>query len=203
MSDESKSGLLAGGRPIPLEGVRVEARLVAAQVAVTVTQRYRNREARPVEAVYVFPLDEAAAVCGFAVLASGKLIRGHVEERERAFETYDDALLRGDGGFLLDQERPNIFTASVGNLRPGEAVEIQIQYVARCAREGHALRLTIPTTVSPRFVASGPPEVGEPNGERVNPEHWPSVPYGLELRRGGIPLPLLSLNGTCARGGNN
>ena len=121
MSDESKSGLLAGGRPIPLEGVRVEAHLAAAHVEVTVTQRYRNWEPEPVEAVYVFPLDEAAAVCGFAALAAGKLIRGHVEERERAFEKYDDALLKGDGGFLLDQQRPNIFTASVGNLRPGEA----------------------------------------------------------------------------------
>jgi Ca-activated chloride channel family protein len=182
MSDESKSGLLAGGRPIPLEGVRVEARLVTTHVEVTVTQRYRNREPVPVEAVYVFPLDEAAAVCGFAALASGKLIRGHVEERERAFEKYDDALLKGDGGFLLDQERPNVFTASVGNLRPGEEVEIQIRYVAPCARDGNAIRLTIPTTVSPRFVAHGPPEVGEPDGERVNPEHWASVPYGLELR---------------------
>jgi Ca-activated chloride channel family protein len=181
MNDESKSGLLAGGRSIPLEGVRVEARLVAAQVEVTVTQRYRNWEPGPVEAVYVFPLDEAAAVCGFAALAAGKLIRGQVEARERAFEQYDDALLKGDGGFLLDQERPNIFTASVGNLRPGEEVELQIRYVARCAREGSAIRLTIPTTVSPRFVPQGPPEVGEPDGERVNPEHWPTVPYGLTL----------------------
>jgi hypothetical protein len=64
MSDESKTGLLAGDRRIPLEGVHVAARLLGAQSEVTVTLRYRNREAVPVEAVYVFPLDEAAAVCG-------------------------------------------------------------------------------------------------------------------------------------------
>ena len=32
---------------------------------VTITQRYRNTEAHRIEAVYVFPLEEGAAVCGF------------------------------------------------------------------------------------------------------------------------------------------
>ena len=53
-----------------------------------------------------------------------------------AFAAYDDALHAGDGAFLLDQECPNVFTASVGNLRPGETVELQIRYVALLAREG-------------------------------------------------------------------
>jgi Ca-activated chloride channel family protein len=181
MKNELKVGLLAGESEVPLEGVRIDARLAGACTEVTVTQRYRNREAVPVEAVYVFPLEERAAVCGFAAVVAGKVIRGRVDERDAAFAEYDDAMARGDGAFLLDQERPNVFTASVGNLRPGEAVELQIRYVSLAAREGDAIRLTIPTTVSPRYVPSGPAEVGQPDGERVNPPHWPKVPYGLTL----------------------
>jgi Ca-activated chloride channel family protein len=159
----------------------VDARISGASVEVTVTQRYRNLEQHPVEAVYVFPLDQAAAVCGFAALVGERLIRGHVEEREAAFAAYDDAMHAGDAAFLLDQERPNVFTASVGNLRPGETVELQIRYVALLAREGNALRLTIPTSVSPRYVPAAKVAIGQPDGERVNPEHWPRVPYGLSL----------------------
>jgi Ca-activated chloride channel family protein len=181
MNTECQVGLLAEDKTIPLEGVRIDASLRGACVDVTVTQRYRNREAVPVEAVYVFPLEESAAVCGFAALVGGSLIRGKACDREAAFARYDDAMLDGDGAFLLDQERPNIFTASVGNLRPGEQVELQIRYVALATRDGNAVRLSIPTTVAPRYVPKGPAEVGEPEASRVNPEHWPSVPYGLSV----------------------
>ena len=175
-------GLLAGERQIPLEGVSIEARLADLAVEVEVSQRYRNTEDVPIEAVYVFPLEEGASVCGFEARLEDSVVKGRVEEREKAFEIYDDAMADGHGTFLLDQERPNIFTASVGNLRPGEAVEICIRYVALARFEGEAIRLSIPTTVSPRYVPDAGPEVGQPDGERVNPERWARVPYGLELR---------------------
>ena len=112
-------GLFASDRrPVPLEGVRIDARLEGLASEVTVAQRYRNREAVAVEAVYVFPLEEGAAVCSFEARIGDKIVRGRVEEREKAFEIYDDAMADGHGAFLLDQERPNVFTASVGNLRP-------------------------------------------------------------------------------------
>ena len=184
IGERPSGGLFAGDarQPIPLEGVLIDARLEGVASEVTVAQRYRNREPVAVEAVYVFPLEEAAAVCGFEARIGETIIRGRVEEREKAFEIYDDAMADGHGAFLLDQERPNVFTASVGNLRPDEAVEIRITYVAVVRQEGASLRLMIPTTVSPRYVPpANEPEVGQPDGERVNPERWLSVPYGLEL----------------------
>src|SRR5262245_33585899 len=53
------------GSPVPLAGVSVEAEITVLCARVVVTQRYVNREASPIEAVYVFPLDEGAAVHGF------------------------------------------------------------------------------------------------------------------------------------------
>ena len=43
------------------------------------------------------------------------------------------------------------------------------------------MRLLIPTTVSPRYVPAGPPQVGQPDGEHVNPPAQETVPYGLTL----------------------
>jgi Ca-activated chloride channel homolog len=166
---------------IPLQGIRIEACLTGLGSEVTVTQRYTNLEMVDVEAVYVFPLEEGAAVCGFTARVGDRLIRGRVEEREKAFEVYDDAMAGGHGAFLLDQERPNIFTVSVGNLRPQQTIEIAITYVTLLTFEGAAVRLLIPTTVSPRYVPAGPPEVGQPDGEHVNPPAQGMVPYGLTL----------------------
>ena len=179
------------GGDIPLRGVRIDARLTGACSEVTVTHSYENEEKVDVEAVYVFPLEEGAAVSGFRARVGDRTIEGRVEEREKAFEIYDDAMADGHGAFLLDQERPNIFTASVGNLKAGQSAEVSVTYVALLNQEGRAVRFSLPTTVAPRYVPDGPPEVGQPDGERVNPEAWFEVPYGLTLNvevAGGSPI---------------
>lgn len=100
------SGLMSRGTPVPLLGVRVDAEIRDFCSRVTLTQRYRNDESSPIEAVYVFSLDESAAVSKFEVLVGDTLIVGQVKDRVEAFEMYDDALARGDGAYLLDQEKP-------------------------------------------------------------------------------------------------
>jgi Ca-activated chloride channel family protein len=166
---------------IPLCGVKIEATLHGLCARVEVTHRYRNTESRAVEAVYVFPLEEGAAVCGFEAQVGDRRIVGEVEEKDRAFERYDDAIAEGHGAFLLDQERPNIFTASLGNLEPGTDVTVQLTYVALLNHDGDAVRFTLPTTVSPRYAPASEPTVGEPDEDRVNPQTWISVPYGMSL----------------------
>lgn len=185
MSNEPRptSGLFCGPAPIPLQGVRIHGRSQGAAVSLTVTQRFTNVESTPIEAVYVFPLDEGAAVHGFAARVDGRIIEGQVLERDEAFERYDDAMLDGDGAFLLDQERPNIFTASIGNIAPGATVDVELRYVTLAAPEGAGHRICIPTTVAPRYVAApDQPAVGQPDGERINPPRRFEVPYGLSLR---------------------
>lgn len=53
---------------MPLTGVAVDAEISNLCARVTVTQHYVNHEAKPIEAVYVFPLDEASAVSAKEVL---------------------------------------------------------------------------------------------------------------------------------------
>ena len=45
---ETRSGLIANGRALPLEGVRVDGTLRGAGLEVTLTQRFRNDEAVPI-----------------------------------------------------------------------------------------------------------------------------------------------------------
>ena len=49
---------------------------------VVVFQTYENQINNPIEAKYVFPLDDSAAVCGFEVFIKGKHIIGEVRKRK-------------------------------------------------------------------------------------------------------------------------
>ncbi len=167
---------------VALAGVSVDAEISSFCARVVVAQRYVNRESHPIEAVYVFPLDEGAAVCGFEAVIDGTLVVGEVKEREDAFRMYDDAIEQGHGAFLLDEERPDVFQASVGNLPAGKEVLIKLTYVTELAVAGNGLRFSIPTTVSPRYApAADERGVGRPDSETLNPTVAWSVPYGLNL----------------------
>jgi hypothetical protein len=128
--------------PVPLAGVSIEGEITTVCARVAVTQRYVNRESTPIEATYLFPLDEGAAVCGFEAIIDGTLVVGEVKERDEAFRMYDDAIERGDGAFLLDEERPDVFQASIGNLPPGKEVLVRLTYVTElsCSDSGFGSR---------------------------------------------------------------
>jgi Ca-activated chloride channel family protein len=178
-----RAGLRTASAAIPLEHVDVRASVAGAQARVTVTQRYRNQETQPVEAVYVFPLDERAAVCGFSAVVNGVRYDGVVKPREDAFATYDDALAEGHGAFLLDEERADVFSASVGSILPGSDVQLELTYVTELMFEGDALRFTLPTTVAPRYApAEDRVGIGRPDSETLNPPRLKDVPYGLTFQ---------------------
>jgi len=71
---------------------------------VVALQEYRNENPHPIEAKYVFPLDEMAAVCGFEAFIQGKHIVGQVKEKETAHKEYKKAISEGHGAYLMDEE---------------------------------------------------------------------------------------------------
>lgn len=181
----------SAGHPVPLLGVAIGGEVFGAHARLVVRQRYRNAEARPIEAIYTFPLPSDAVLVGFAMECEGRRLEGEVKEREEAFRTYDDAITRGHGAALLDQERRNVFTANVGNLLPGEETVVELTYVQRLAADEGALRLMIPTLVAPRYIPGAPagdrtghgaadPTDRVPDADRISPKIG-AVAYGLAL----------------------
>jgi Ca-activated chloride channel homolog len=128
--DAEAFGLVdADGEAVALAGVEVRADIVGRGAKVTLAQRFVNTEPHPIEAVYKFPLPESGAVCGFRVRVGDRIIESVIEEREEAFRRYDEALAAGHGAYLLEQERPNLYTVSVGNLPPGAEVLAEVEHV--------------------------------------------------------------------------
>ncbi len=143
-------------RGLPLEHTDVLACVSGTVAEVTVTQRFSNPLSTRLEAVYVFPLPDRAAVDDMSIRVGERQIRGEIHRREEARRIYDDAVARGNLAGLLDQERPNVFTQRIANLRPGEAVEVVIHYVEDLHYDHGTWRLVFPTVVGPRFIPGAP-----------------------------------------------
>ena len=115
------------GRPraeCPLKHTDVKAEVSGQLARVTVTQEFRNPFRDKIEAVYVFPLPQSAAVDDMTMIVGDRTIKGKIKRREEARAIYEEAREAGQMASLLDQERPNIFTQSVANIAPGAAVKI-------------------------------------------------------------------------------
>lgn len=160
----------AAGHSIPLLAVELRGEVIGGHAHLVSTQRYRSIEAQPVEAIYVFPLPSDAAVTGFVMEVGGRRLEAEVKEREAAFRAYDDAITSGHGAALIERERPNVFTANVGNLLPGEDVSIEVRFVMKVACDEGALRLFVPTLVAPRYVPGQ--QIGDRTGHgTAEPTH--------------------------------
>ncbi len=181
----------ADGTAVPLQGVEVTGELLAAHARVTVRQRYRNVERVAIEAIYTFPLPADAVLAGFAMTAEGRRVEGAVQEREAAFRDYDKAVYEGHGAALLEQERSNVFTATLGNLLPGETALLEVTYLQRLRADEGALRWTLPTLVAPRYIpgtaqgdrtahGTADPTTEVSDADRISPPSG-DVRYGLTL----------------------
>lgn len=172
------------GAKIALQGVRATMQLINGSLHVQIEQRYVNLETIPIEAVYSFPLPLEASVCGFRVLAGEREMVAVLEEREAAFERYDEAIAEGKTAYLLDSDTPNHFTCSVGNLKPGEDVTVIISYVQMLGINEGVYRLSLPTVIADVYTPIDVLSQMDPAAlDRLYPPRSiDPLPYGLNLK---------------------
>uniref|UniRef100_A0A3Q1BKJ2 VIT domain-containing protein n=1 Tax=Amphiprion ocellaris TaxID=80972 RepID=A0A3Q1BKJ2_AMPOC len=144
--------------PVPLQSIEVELEVRDHVATVVSTLKYQNKEDKPVEAVFVFPLPGDAAVCHFSAVIGQKEIVAEVKEKQEAREEYDDALSSGQQAFLLEEseQSPDIFSMKVGGLAPGESASIRLEYVTELAVQADdGLRFCLPAVLNPRYQPQG------------------------------------------------
>ncbi len=137
---------------IPLVHTDVTLDVRGLASAATVTQQYMNSGTEPIEAVYVFPLPHDSAVYDLEIRIGNRLIRSTIREREEGKRVYDSAKSEGKRAALVEEERPNIFTASVANLMPGDHIDVRLRYVQPLSWEDGRIRLVFPMVVGPRYI---------------------------------------------------
>ncbi|XP_077334227.1 von Willebrand factor A domain-containing protein 5A-like isoform X3 [Lithobates pipiens] len=141
-------------QPVPLQGIWVDVQVKGFVADVSATLKYKNKEEKAVEAVFVFPMDEDSAVYSFEATIEGKKIIADLQEKEQAHKTYDEAISQGKQAFLLeeDESSADIFSCSVGNLPPGQEAEVTLKYVRELPVEADgAVRFALPAVLNPRY----------------------------------------------------
>jgi Ca-activated chloride channel homolog len=141
--------------PLPLKHTDVQAAIHGYIASVTVVQQYQNPFEHKIEARYVFPLPENAAVDEFIMIIGDRRIRGIIRDRAEAERIYQDAKAQGYVASLLTEERPNIFTQSVANIEPGKQIDVRIHYFHTLAFDDGWHELVFPMVVGPRFNPAG------------------------------------------------
>lgn len=184
---------LEGSRPtvtdqLILKQTRVDAEISGVLARVRVEQEFQNPYPERLEAIYVFPLPEDAAVDRYWFQIGDQVIQGVVKEREEARREYQRARDEGRKASLLEQERANVFTQSVANIPAGQTVVVHIEYVHPVDIDGDRCVFRFPMVVGPRYIPGQPlarPNVGRgwapdtdqvADASRVTP---PTLPAGM------------------------
>ncbi|MBV6631983.1 MAG: marine proteobacterial sortase target protein [Alphaproteobacteria bacterium] len=148
---------------LPGQQVAAEVEIsVSGMVARTmVTQHFANPREDWVEALYVFPLPETAAVDRLRLTIGDRVIEGAIAEREEAQRQFEEARDAGKTASLLSQERPNIFTNAVTNIAPGETVTVQIGFEQPVdyhydEQAGPRFSIRFPMAIMPRYMPGQP-----------------------------------------------
>ncbi len=141
---------------IPLRHTDVQADISGFIARVKVTQTFFNPYDEKIEAIYVFPLPHTAAVDDMTMVIGDRRIVGVINRRAHARAIYEQALMQGLTASLLEQERPNIFTQSVGNIKPHQEIMIEISYVDVLKYDMGTYEFHFPMVVGPRYIPGAP-----------------------------------------------
>ncbi len=137
---------------LPLVAMEVDARVVGIVAAMDVAQTFVNTTGTPIEATYIFPLPDRAAVTRFRMEVGGRVIEGAIDERGQARENYDQAIAQGKRAAIAEEERPGVFTLRVGNLMPGDAATVRLSLVGPLPVDDGEVTFQFPLVVGERYM---------------------------------------------------
>ncbi len=173
----------ARGRALPLREVTLDAHAGHGLARVVVRMRFENVHDERLAVTYRMPLPPEGAVSGYAFSVDGREVRGVVQPKREARETYEAAIAGGHTAGLLDEERANVFTQRLGNLPPRATlvatitVDLPLTWLGDEGTSG-AWELRLPTVIGPRYVSAGAPASATEDARAV----------GVEVSGDALPL---------------
>ena len=141
---------------LPLKGVECQFHVCGDLLSVEIDQIFHQNAAQAMDCLYSFPLPAGAAVYRCEMHVNGRVIRAKVEEQERAREIAREQKAAGRRTALVEMERENLFTLSLGNLQPGDVVVIRFAYVETLTRLVDWTSLRIPFCPGVRYIPGEP-----------------------------------------------
>ncbi|MCK5359225.1 MAG: marine proteobacterial sortase target protein, partial [Gammaproteobacteria bacterium] len=139
-----------------LLSMEIQLNVTAMTARVRLQQKFSNPSTQWVNAKYVFPMPETAAVHAMTLKIGERVIQGEVQEKREAKKNYEKAKKSGRQASLVEAERRNLFTLSVANIAPGQIVEVELVYLQVVDYRQGEFSLRLPTTLTPRYIPGKP-----------------------------------------------
>ena len=182
---------------LPMKSVSASVRIAGVIADVVIRQEYANEGGQPLEATYVFPASTQAAVYGMEMTIGERVVTAEIREREEARQEYEEAIEEGYTASLLEQQRPNVFQMTVGNILPGDRILVELRYTETLVPTEGEYEFVYPTVVGPRYseipLAEADPRdlfVATPYTREGEPAAY-GFDIDVELRT-GVPIQSLS-----------
>jgi Ca-activated chloride channel family protein len=179
---------------LPLTAMTVDARVHGLVGELEIEQVFENTLGEPIEATYVFPLPDRAAVTRFRMEVGGRVVDGVIEERGKARAEYDAAIAAGQRAAITEEDRAGVFTLRVGNLMPGDVARIRLSLTGPLPVDDGEATFRFPLVVAPRYIPGAAlpgPSAGTgtaadtdavPDASRITPPVLlPGVPNPVKL----------------------
>ena len=137
---------------LPLKAMDVHADINGLVSHVALTQTFVNTLGEPLEATYIFPLPDRAAVTSFRMEVAGRVVEGILKERGEARREYDEAIQAGQRAAITEEDRAGVFTLRVGNLMPGETAKVRLTLAGPLPYSDGEATFRFPLVVAPRYI---------------------------------------------------
>jgi Ca-activated chloride channel family protein len=165
--DEAGFGALETHEGImPLKAMDVKSKITGLTYTLTLTQTFVNTFDTNLEATYIFPLPCRAVVSKFRFKVADRVIDGVLKERKEARTEYNKAIKDGHRAALAEEDRPSVFSMKVGNIMPGEMVQVELELSGQLSYMDGEVEFRFPFVVAPRYIP-GRPIYGESVGDGV------------------------------------
>lgn len=206
-ADSGFGGLATARGHLPLKAMSVDTEVTGLTATTRLEQTFVNVLDEPLEATYVFPLPDRAAVTSFELTVGARRIDGVLKERGEARREYTAALAQGHRAAITEEDRAGVFTLRVGNLMPGDIATVRLGLSGPLPCADGEVTLRFPLVVAPRYIPGRPlPGAGVgsgtasdtdlvPDASRISPPvllpGFPSpVRLSMTVRLDGAGLPL-------------
>ena len=150
--------LATGDTDFPVTAIDINGAVDGDGVIWSVEATFENPLDAAAEAVFTLPLPVGAAVTGMTMKIGDREVAAEIKEREAARIEYEEAKDKGHSAAIVEQQRAEIFTITVGNIHPGEAISVVIEMHDRAAIDGIQASVRFPTMIKERYTPAGVPD---------------------------------------------
>jgi Ca-activated chloride channel homolog len=131
---------------LPLKAVDVSFDVCGDLAEVYLDQVFHQTASRPLDVLYTFPLPAEAAIFRCELIVNDRVIQARVEEQARAKEIAKTMKEAGHRTSLVEMERDNLFSLSLGNVQPDDLIVVRFAWFQMLDHSQDTKSLLIPFT---------------------------------------------------------